>query len=146
MNNKQFSIDNAKVVEKLQNVEQNTKEYVRIDDYAMEFMNVRPLPSQKTEISSKIIKNLVNKSTLLFKTIGPPISSSGDSSEETFGTIAYKNETGELIKIYFLIIDDPGCSGYDCCGGIILDYCSNLEHLVAFGMTDKQKSEILEKL
>ena len=66
-------------------------------------------------------KQFKDKDLIIFdKYIGPCCSGSGDESECYFGKIKDK-------EIYFYIMDDPGLSGYDCCGSVTLYYSDSFE-------------------
>lgn len=51
---------------------------------------------------------------------GKKLSKSGYFSDCYLGLVEDEN-------VYFYLMDDPGMSGYNCCGGIVLNYSENLE-------------------
>lgn len=89
-----------------------------IPDHNWCYLTVKPYPLTNIELNKGFFED---KNVIIFnKYIGPPCSGSGDQSECYFGKIMNEN-------IYFYIMDDPGYSGYDCCGSINLYYSESLK-------------------
>lgn len=97
---------------------------------AWEFLEVKPYPLTTIELDKDYFED---KNVHLFdKYVGPACSGSGYSSECYFGKI--ENE-----EIYFYTMDDPGLSGYDCCGSLTLYYAESIEIV-------KENMDFLEKV
>jgi hypothetical protein len=104
-----------------------------IDKYSWKYLRVEPYPFSKIELDKSYFKN---KNICLFeKCDGPPLSKSGDSSTCHFGKIKkrkkhkydkYYDEIIDEKTVYFYIMDDPGYSGYSCCGDIVLYYSDSI--------------------
>ena len=85
---------------------------------AWEYLSVKPYPLTSLELNKDYFNDKIVE--IFDKYIGPACSGSGDSSECYFGKI--KDE-----EIYFYIMDDPGQTGYGCCGSITLYYSDSLK-------------------
>lgn len=114
-----------------------------IDAYQAEYISLRPLPSVRDPVHQKDLLQCLQNSSItstFAETEGPALAASGTESYETYGRTEVNGQT-----VFFVIVDDAGASGYDCCGGIFMDYCYTLDDLVAFGVTEDQKERITSK-
>ncbi len=84
-----------------------------IDDDMWYYLRVEPYPFSKIELNKKFFED---REIIVYEThSGPPLARSGYYSTCHFGKLKGK-------EVYFYIMDDPGASGYGCCGCINLYY------------------------
>ena len=79
----------------------------------------------------------------------PVYESSTETERATSGMGA--NLTYGMLQInsnpyYFVIVDDPGASGYDCCGFYKVYYSKNLDQFLEYQVYSKKDKELLTKL
>lgn len=89
-----------------------------IDEDAWEYLRVEPYPFSNIELNKNYFED--KEVIVLDKHTGPALARSGDSSTCHFCKI--ENES-----VYFYIMDDPGYSGYGCCGVIKLYYSDSID-------------------
>lgn len=113
-----------------------------LTEHQLNFLELRPLPSTLYELPSMKNFGIVTEfiRTRTDESFGG--NTNDDGSTQIYGCSTLPDKT----KIYFMIMDDPGWSGYDCCGRIALNYTLDLEDLVHNGLTSVQKYEILKTI
>ncbi len=72
---------------------------------------------------------------------GDIAASSGCGSDLTYGMLKIDNA-----PCYFVIVDDPGASGYDCCGFYRVYYSFSLDKFLEEQTYNKKEREFLYKL
>jgi|SRR6478609_541126 len=107
------------------------------------FLSIRELPNVTDGVDHAIIKNILSNGTVtIFGMIETEATSqTGSETQETFGSIKVEDK-----DVFFAIYDDPGASGYTCCGGIHLDYCYSLTDLISNGLSTSQMEKIVSQL
>lgn len=109
--------DKQEVISKI-NLLKNDYIEIKINNFlSWEDLRVEPYPLTKLELTKDYFNNKILQ---IFKKYTDKSGCSGDESECFLGKILNEH-------IYFYIIDDPGATGYDCCGSIELYYSDSLK-------------------
>ena len=126
------------------------KEYIETADHPYkndvlngwnsQYVKIRPLPKVTKELKDDdVIKAMMAENNVrVYAEMKGHVTS---DSEETWGQM----QLGWDI-VYFVVTDDPGSSGYECCGAIYMDYCFTVDDLIQLGMTDSQKKEFVKMI
>ena len=91
----------------------------------IDYLCVEPLPMCGVDV--RMSDFIDNNITLFMEYEGLPTSRSGESSKCLIGKIS---ELVLGLEVYFYTIDDPGQSGYDCCGSINLRFCTSKDDFI----------------
>lgn len=137
--------------------DQNSTEDEQITDYTPEFykpscyqeeyidmrkvidpQDKRPRYDDEIEIEEFIKAGFM---PIYASSTGDIAASSGMGAELTYGMLQIDEE-----PCYFVVVDDPGASGYDCCGLYRVYYSFNLEKFLEEQAYTQKERELLNKL